>query len=277
MGWLDWITGGTASRRPPALPTASGRRGLTTAERRANRQRQLQDLQERIDLERARAEVRALRSRGRPRAQATPTSPIASVRETVEEALDLADALRGQARDTHREPVAPDAPAWERLLNSQAGVRLAESVAPAIAPMLAGMLAQTTTAPALPANTQANTPTRPEAVPNPEEEQVAANLIAAVVGFADRSPEQAAAAVLEAARTQAASGRTELLAVVTQAARTPATLVRLVAGRYRADETHGATVARILDTPGYLDTLLRSLKGLLATGDSDGTARGAGF
>jgi hypothetical protein len=102
-------------------------------------------------------------------------------------------------------------------------------------------------------------------VPTPEEETVSTNLIAAVVGFADRSPEQAAAAVLEAARAQAAAGNGQLLAVVSQAARTPAILVRAVANRYRADATHGETVARILDTPQYLDTLLRSLRGLLET------------
>lgn len=265
MGWLDWLTGGqtpageTTGRRP------TNRRGLTVTERRASRQRQLADLQERIDLEKARAEVRALRMRGRPRATA-PTSPIASVRETVEEALDLADALRGTARrDDAPPPPPPDAPTWERVLNSQAGVKLAETVAPAIAPMLATMLAGAIPTPPTTAAPPVVTPPRtgPEAVPTPEEETVSTNLIAAVVGFADRSPEQAAAAVLEAARAQAASGNVQLLTVVNQAVRTPAILVRAVANRYRSDETHGATVARILDTPQYLDTLLRTLKGLI--------------
>lgn len=266
MGWLDWLTGGGAPAGETTGRRPTNRRGLTVTERRASRQRQLADLQERIDLEKARAEVRALRMRGRPRT-AAPTSPIASVRETVEEALDLADALRGTARrDDAPPPPPPDAPTWERVLNSQAGVKLAEAVAPAIAPMLAGMLAgampgqpPAPAAPSVPAAPR----TGPEAVPTPEEETVSTNLIAAVVGFADRSPEQAAAAVLEAARAQAASGNVQLLTVVNQAVRTPAILVRAVANRYRSDETHGATVARILDTPQYLDTLLRTLKGLI--------------
>lgn len=267
MGWLDWLTGGTQA---PAGATTdkrpNNRRGLTVTERRASRQRQLADLQERIDLEKARAEVRLLRLRGRPRAAATP-SPIASVRETVEEALDLADALRGNARrDDAPPPPPPDAPTWERVLNSQAGVKLAEAVAPAIAPMLAQVLAGAMPGqPVAPSASSVPVAPRigPEAVPTPEEESVSTNLIAAVVGFADRSPEQAAAAVLEAARAQAAAGNGQLLAVVSQATRTPVLLVRAVANRYRNDETHGTTVARILDTPQYLETLLRSLKGLL--------------
>jgi hypothetical protein len=121
MGWLDWLLGAPAGAGETTGRRPTNRRGLTVTERRASRQRQLADLQERIDLEKARAEVRALRMRGRPRATA-PTSPIASVRETVEEALDLADALRGTARrDDAPPPPPPDAPTWERVLNSQAG------------------------------------------------------------------------------------------------------------------------------------------------------------
>jgi hypothetical protein len=279
MSWLDWLTGLTGADSAPASDTTkkpTNRRGLTVAERRASRQRQLADLQERIALEKARAEVRALRLRGRPRATAPP-SPIASVRETVEEALDLADSLRGTSRrDDAPPPPPPDAPTWERLLNSAAGVKLAETVAPSIAPMIATMLTG-----AIPTLTTAAPPvvtpqrTGPEAVPTQEEEAVSTNLIAAVVGFADRSPEQAAAAVLEAARAQAATGNGQLLAVVSQAARTPAILVRAVANRYRTDEKHGCAVARICDTPQYLDVLLRSLKALLEAPPAPSQSGGA--
>ena len=271
MGVLDWLFGSSPAPATDTLGTKRGRRGLTVAERRQSRQRQLSDLQERVALEEARAKVRAIKARGRGKQVAT-ASPIASVRETIEEAFDLADSLRGGGRrDYEPPPPAPDAPGWERLLNSPAGLRLAEAVAPALAPMLAGIMTTAagtgTTSPAA-VNEPAPVPRHlagPEPVPTEAEEQTAVNLIASVVQFAHLPPEQAASALVQAARTEAVNGRPELLAIATNAARTPSVLVRAVAGRYTTDPNYGAVVTHILTTPGYLDSLLRTIRNLLET------------
>ena len=263
MGWREFLFGGPATAEDDK-PAVRKPRGLTRAERRSSRQQQLSDLQERIALEEARARVRLIRARGRKKAdgQAAP-SPIASVRETLEEALDLADSLRGGRRDSEPTAPAPDAPGWERLLNSAAGVRFAEAVAPSLAPLVANLIAGSLPAP----SAQAPGTVRPGAEPSPsaEDETLATNLIASVVAFVDRPAEQAASAVYELARAQAVNGNTELLNVLTQAVRTPVSLVRLVANRYRLDPTHGHDVSQLLDRPGYLDTLLRALKALMDT------------
>lgn len=269
MGFLDWLLNAPTATEPDATTPKRGRRGLTVGERRQSRQRQLQDLQERIALEEARAKVRAIKARGRAK-QASTTSPIASVRETLEEAFDLADSIRGGGRrDRDYEPPAPasDAPGWERLLNSPAGMRLAEVVAPVLAGMMtpppatASPLAASTVPSSL--NTQQLTAGRPEPVPTELEETVATNLIASVVQFAHLAPEQAASALVQAARNEAVNGRAELLTLVTNAARTPAMLIRAVASRYTADPNYGAEVTHLLTTPGYLDALLRTMRQLI--------------
>lgn len=270
MGFFDWMFNAPPEVVEPSATSAKrGRRGLTVNERRQSRQRQLQDLQERIALEEARAKVRAIKARGRAK-QAATTSPIASVRETLEEAFDLADSLRGGGRrDRDYEPSvpAPDAPGWERLLNSPAGLRLAEAVAPALAPMLAGIMTTAAgvvptanAAQAVPVPNETRHLSGPEPVPNEAEENVATNLIASVVQFAHLPPEQAASALIQTARTEAVNGRAELLTLVTNAAKTPAILIRAVASRYTSDPNYGAEVTHLLTTPGYLDTLLRTMR-----------------
>ncbi len=263
MGLLDWLLG---PAQAPAQ-TATGKRargGLTVADRRQSRQRQLADLNERIALEEARAKVRTIKARGRAKVAVT-TSPIASVRETLEEAFDLADSLRGGGRrsdyDQTPQPAA-DQPVWERLLNSPAGLKLAEAMAPALAPMLANILTPTATAVAAPGMPSAALPQldKPEPVPSEAEEHVAVNLIASVVQFVHLEPAHAAGRLLDAANSEAAAGRLELLEVVTNASRMPLLLVRAVANRYRTDATYGEAVTYLVTTPGYLDTLLRCLR-----------------
>ena len=268
MGFLDWLLNAPTATEPETTTPKRGRRGLTVGERRQSRQRQLQDLQERIALEEARAKVRAIKARGRAK-QASTTSPIASVRETLEEAFELADSIRGGGRrDRDYDPPAPasDAPGWERLLNSPAGMRLAEVVAPVLAGMMTPPAAtQPLAAPTVPSpvDTQQLTAGRPEPVPTELEETVATNLIATVVQFAHLAPEQAASALVQAARNEAANGRAELLTLVTNAARTPAMLIRAVASRYTSDPNYGAEVTHLLTTPGYLDALLRTMRQLI--------------
>ena len=264
MGIIDWFLGGTSNPVQTSASPTRNRRGLTVNERRQSRQRQLADLNERIALEEARAKVRAIKARGRPK-QTVTTSPIASVRETLEEALDLADSLRGGRRDYDPTPgPAPDAPGWERLLNSPAGLKIAETLAPALAPMLAGLL----TPPAVPvvertASAIAAPMDGPEPVATEQEERIAMNLIASVVQFVHLAPDQAARALISAARSEAGNGKPELLEIVTNAARMPAMIVKAIANRYRADPNYGAAVTQLVTTPGYLEQLLRSLRQMI--------------
>lgn len=274
MGFLDWLLNAPTATEPDTTTPKRGRRGLTVGERRQSRQRQLQDLQERIALEEARAKVRAIKARGRAK-QASTTSPIASVRETLEEAFDLADSIRGggrRDRDYDQPPVVSDAPGWERLLNSPAGMRLAEVVAPVLAGMMTPPAAASPlAAPTVPAPVDTRTFTRPEPVPTELEETVATNLIASVVQFAHLAPEQAASALVQAARNEAVNGRAQLLTLVTNAARTPAILIRGVASRYTSDPNYGAEVTHLLNTPGYLDALLQTIRQLIEARSDHGS------
>lgn len=274
MGFLDWLLNAPTATEPDTTTPKRGRRGLTVGERRQSRQRQLQDLQERIALEEARAKVRAIKARGRAKKGST-TSPIASVRETLEEAFDLADSIRGggrRERDYDSPPAVADAPGWERLLNSPAGMRLAEVVAPVLAGMMTPPASASPLAtPTVPAPVDTRRFTRPEPVPTELEETVATNLIASVVQFAHLAPEQAASALVQAARSEAVNGRAELLTLVTNAAKTPAILIRGVASRYTSDPNYGAEVTHLLNTPGYLDALLQAIRQLIeARSDSTG-------
>jgi hypothetical protein len=270
MGWMDFLFG-SKSDLETVTTKPKGRLRKTVSERRASRQQQLADLQERMALEEARAKVRQYRARGRAKiVTGQAPSQLATVRETLEEALDLADSLRGNRREDSVGANA-DAPGWERLLNSPAGIRLAEAVAPALAPLLAGILSPTASSPVPSADKRPQNQGRLAAVPNEDEENVAINLIASVVAYADRNPQQAASALVENARSHAVAGNPELLQLVTQAAKTPPALIRMVAGKYRQDETHGRLVARVLDTPKYLETLLDCLQSLLRPPDKTST------
>jgi len=264
MGWVEFLFGSKPDVES-VVTKPKGRSRKSVSERRLSRQQQLADLQERMALEEARAKVRQFRARGRAKVStAQPPSQLATVRETLEEALDLADSLRGNRRDDSA-GANPDSPGWERLLNSPAGIKLAEAVAPALAPLLAGILSPAASGSDAVQETVKRSPQVRQLarVPNEEEENVAINLIASVVAYADRPPQQAATALFENARSHAVAGNPELLALVTQAAKTPPSLVRIVAGKYRQDQTHGRLVAKVLDTPNYLEQLLSCLQSLL--------------
>ena len=264
--FLRWISATPADQGTPVVRRTRGRPPAADSDTR--RRDAVERMKLRVEHERLKVEIQRIRDRASGRRRVA--SPMSVARETIEEALELVNVLRGetgggQSRteqmgfDDQPHASAPAEPAsmLDRFIASPVAAKLADALAPVVA-QIGERLTQggNVGAAALPS---------PEAPAIPADaESGALNLVALIVQARHLAPDDAAVTLLDVGRTRAAEGDPAILDALTAGSRFGAWAVRAVGGKYRDDPAYGPGVRDVLARPDYLERVLERIGELLA-------------